>query len=107
MPFVVSMDCGRVVVTTPDIASDLLVGHGPALTGFFLEAAVPQAPMSPPIAIGPPFDCEFVVIVCVEVVEPEDDEELDDRDEDELARWALFLGMNIRATSSGFIELWP
>jgi hypothetical protein len=41
-PFVVKVDCGR-VVETPAIASALLVGHGPALGGFF-RAKEPRSP---------------------------------------------------------------
>ncbi|EHK97545.1 hypothetical protein M7I_6698 [Glarea lozoyensis 74030] len=69
------------------MASALVVGHGPARCGFFLAAAVP--PHSPPE---------------VDIEELEDVEEID---EDELAREALFRGMNIRETSSGFMALSP
>lgn len=53
VPFAASIDCGLVVVDSADIASALFVGHGPVLVGFFLAAAVPQAPASP-VAIPAP-----------------------------------------------------
>ena len=40
-------------VDTPEIASALLVGHGPARCGFFLAAAVPQS--APEVGISTPF----------------------------------------------------
>lgn len=47
-------------------------------------------------------------MVCVEVFEPEEEiEELDDMDDDELARCALLRGINIRVTSSELMELRP
>jgi hypothetical protein len=39
------------------------------------------------------------------VVPVEDVDEVEEIDDDELARWTLFRGMNMRATSSGCIEL--
>jgi hypothetical protein len=41
------------------------------------------------------------------IVVVEDVDEFEDMDEDELARCALFRGMNIRATSSAFIAFRP
>jgi len=35
----------------------------------------------------------------------EDVDALEERDDEEVARWVLFRGMNMRATSSGCIEL--
>lgn len=53
-PFVVNMDCGR-AVDTPDIASALLVGHGPVRCGFFRAAAVPHELRSPEADMATPF----------------------------------------------------
>lgn len=102
-PFVASMDCGLAVVT-PDIGSALFDGQGPVLCVFFRAAGVPHAPASPDDGMEPPLICD-ALCVSVVVEEPEeDDEEVDEIEEDEFARCALFRGMNIRATSSGFIE---
>lgn len=67
---------------TPDIASALLVGHGPALCGFFLAAAVPHELRSPATDIGTPFDCG---VGCA-IVAFDDVEELEDIEEEELVR---------------------
>lgn len=53
-PFVVNVDDGR-APDTPDNASALLVGHGPALWVFFLAAAVPHVLRSFEGCIGTPF----------------------------------------------------
>jgi hypothetical protein len=45
--------------------------------------------------------------VAVEDEEFEVTDEFDEIEDEELARCALFRGMNIRATSSAFIELRP
>jgi hypothetical protein len=39
------------------------------------------------------------------VVVEDDEDEFDEMEDEELARCALFRGINIRATSSGLIEL--
>jgi hypothetical protein len=41
------------------------------------------------------------------MVELDEAEEVEAIEEEELARWALLRGMNIRATSSAFMELRP
>lgn len=46
-------------------------------------------------------------MVAVDVDDPDDCDDCEESDDDELARCALFRGMNMRATSSGFIELRP
>jgi hypothetical protein len=69
-------------VAAPDTGSGLFVGHGPVLWGFFRVAAVPQALRSPVADIGVPFGCgEDAGTVVVDDVE-----ELEDIDEEELAR---------------------
>jgi hypothetical protein len=86
----------------PDICSALLTGHGPVLCGFFRVPVLDHVPTSL-TGVNVPFDCwEVFDIVDVLV---DDVDELEDREDDELARCTLFRGMNIRATSSGFIEL--
>jgi hypothetical protein len=102
-PFVVNIDWGR-AVATPDGGSDLLAGQGPALCGFFRAAAVPQDVISPVAGIGVPFICGDDTAGTVAV---EDVEELEDIEEEELARCALFRGINIRATSLVFMGLSP
>jgi len=80
-PLVVNIDGVR-APDTPDNASALLVGHGPALCVFFLAAAVPQVLRSFEGCMGTPFSCgagEGIVVV-------EDVEEFEDMDEDEFAR---------------------
>lgn len=87
---------------TPDTGSDLLTGHGPVLCGFFRVPVLDHVPTSL-TGVNVPVDCweEFDI---VDVLEDEVDE-LEEREDDELARCTLFRGMNIRATSSGFMEL--
>jgi hypothetical protein len=53
-PLVVNIDGGR-APDTPDSASALFVGHGPALWVFFLAAAVPQELRSLEDCMGTPF----------------------------------------------------
>jgi hypothetical protein len=83
-PFGANIDCGR-AVDTPDIASALPVGHGPALCCFFRVAAVPlQLPRSPDAEdIGTPLACGPG---CWAIVAVEDVEELEAIDEEEFAR---------------------
>lgn len=102
VPFGARIDWGRADVT-PDTGSDLLTGHGPVRCGFFrVPAVLDQVPTSL-TGVKVPVDC-WEVFDIVDVPEDEVDE-LEEREDDELARCTLFRGMNIRATSSGFIEL--
>lgn len=87
---------------TPDTGSDLLTGHGPVLCGFFRVPVLDHVPTSL-TGVNVPVDC-WEVFDIVDALEDEVDE-LEEREDDELARCTLFRGMNIRATSSGFIEL--
>jgi hypothetical protein len=100
-PFVARIDCGR-AVETPAMGSDFGVGQGTALWAFFREAVAFQVPSSP-VEVDP--------LLCTEVCDREplavELEEAEDIDDEELARWALFLGMNMRATSSLFMEFSP
>lgn len=89
---------------TPDTGSDLLTGHGPVLCGFFRVPAVLDHVPTSLTGVKVPVDCWEEVFDIVDVPEDEDDE-LEEREDDELARCTPFRGMNIRATSSGFIEL--
>jgi hypothetical protein len=73
-------------VAAPGAApSCLFAGHGPALWGFFLAAAVPQALRSPDDGIGVPFGWGggAGIVVTDEVEEFEEFEEMED---EELAR---------------------
>lgn len=102
-PVFARTDCGR-ALDTPAIGSGFGVGQGTALCAFFREAlVVPQLLISLPLA--DPFDCT----VDGEIVPVEDPEDVEDMEEDEFARCALFRGINMRATSSLFIEFspWP
>jgi hypothetical protein len=83
VPFVVNIDCG-LAVDIPDIASDLLVGQGPALCVFFRAAAVPVPQLRSPAAadVRVPFTCcEVAGMVVVDAVE-----EAEEIEEEELAR---------------------
>ena len=108
-PFVARTDCGRAVLTVAT-GSDLVEGQGPALCGFFRAAVAVQPPTSLAAGINTPFVWVFdCVIVVLEEEEERDEAEdaLEVIEDDELARCALFRGMNIRATSASFIELSP
>jgi hypothetical protein len=106
-PFVANIDWGRALLSA-DIGSALLEGHGPVLWGFFRAAVAFHPPFSVLGGIDIPFVCGVdCVIVAVEDEEFEAVDEFDRMEEEELARCALFRGMNIRATSSAFIELRP
>jgi hypothetical protein len=85
------------------MGSALLAGHGPALCGFFRAAPVPHVLRSPAADIGTPFGCGADWVI----VPVEDVEDIDEIEDEELVRCALFRGINIRATSSAFIELSP
>lgn len=103
-PFV-NVDEGRVVLE-PVIVSDLLFHDDCTLGTFFRAAAVPQLFDSLDEDIGTPLVCG----VCCDTVELDEVDEFEDNeviDEDELARWALFRGMNILLTSSPFIAFIP
>ena len=94
--------CGR-AVEIPVAASALLGGHNP-LVGFLRVAQLPASTGAGPI----PFVCGAgagAVIVAVEDAELV--EEIDERDDDEFCRWAVFRGPGwniILVTSS---ELYP
>lgn len=90
-----SIDCGRADVTA-DTGSAFPEGQGPALWGFLRAAVVFHPTPSLVTGIDAPFACG--VDCCIVVVD--EFEEFEEVEEDELARWALFRGMNIRETSS-------
>jgi hypothetical protein len=83
--------CERAFVT-PDTGSDFEAGHKPR-EGFFFEDHVADSPL---VTCPPLLSCE---IVDVDDVDAEDAS-----DEDELDRCTLFRGINMRDTSSVFIE---
>ena len=102
-PVFARIDCGR-AFETPVIGSDFGVGQGTALCAFFRAApVVPQLLISLPLA--DPFDC----VDEGEMVPVEDPEDAEVIEEEEFARCALFRGINMRATSSLFMEFspWP
>lgn len=83
-----AMDCGR-AVDMPETGSVFDAGHSP-LGAFFRAAHVDPSPAG----AGPtPFACEETVDI-VEVADA-----CEERDEDELERWALLRGMNILKSS--------
>ncbi len=77
-------------------------GHRP-LWGFFLTA---PAVCSPVVTGISPFDCGGGTGMVKDVVEEEEDEEgaVEDVEDEEFVLCALLRGMNIRVTSSAFIE---
>lgn len=79
-----STDCGR-AVESPAIGSVLDAGHSP-FGAFVLRAAHVDASL--PLAGATPFSCDGGAAT-VGVLDA-----CDDRDDDELLRWALFRGMN-------------
>lgn len=78
------------------------MGHGPVLCGFFRVFALVHVPTSL-TGVKVPLDCWEELDIVDEI--DDDVDELDDNEDDELARCTLFRGMNIRATSSEFMEL--
>jgi hypothetical protein len=84
--------CGRAFVT-PDTGSDLELGHRPCV-GFFFEDQVVDSPL----ALCP------ALLGCSTVDEEEVDVE-DANEEEEFDLWTLLRGINIRETSSAFIEV--
>lgn len=84
-----AMGCGRVLVM-PDTGSVLGAGHNPLGAFCFRAAHVDPSPAG----AGPtPLDCEDVADV-VELVDA-----CEDRDDEELERCAVFLGMKMRNSS--------
>jgi hypothetical protein len=106
VPFVANTDWGRALLTA-ETGSALFEGH-PVLWGFFRAALAFHPPPSLLEGIDTPFVCG---VGCVIVAVEDDGDELTDAfeemEDEELARCALFRGMNIRATSSAFIEVRP
>ena len=89
------MGCER-AVDMPEMGSALDGGHSPR--GAFLRAHVDPSPCC---TGPPPFVCaEEVDIVLL-------DDAVDESDDDELARWTLFRGMNIARYSSVVIGFAP
>ena len=76
----------------------MALGHNPRVGFFFVDQLLDSLPTLKPTLL----DCETLDTVAVDMV--------DDIDEEELDRWTLFRGINIRDTSSVFMELstdWP
>lgn len=80
-----AMGCGR-AVDIPEMGSVLVAGHSPFGA---LVLRVAQAEVSVPLEGATPLACDEEADM-VEVVDA-----CDDRDEDELVRWALLRGMNM------------
>lgn len=87
--------CGRAFVT-PDTGSDFELGQRPR-AGFFFEDQVVDSPLEL---------CPALLLCKTVDVDDVDDVDVDDaNEEEEFDLWTPFRGINIRDTSSAFIEV--
>jgi hypothetical protein len=89
--------CERAFVI-PETGSDLELGHKPR-GGFFFEDHV----LDSPLVLCP-------ALLCCEAADTVEADEDESKEEEEFDLWILFRGINIRDTSSAFIEVrvgWP
>ena len=88
-------DTDGLAVESPETGSAFDEGHKPLLPGFL------RTPFSP---LGKPFGW----LAGEEIVDADELEEVDDKDEEELLRCTFFRGTKMRETSSGVIlRLFP